>query len=141
MSGPTRTGAIGPHTISSPASKNACRGPDLEIDAQDDDEEDCDGSGSGWTADDCLRAGADQAGPAAPVTYDNKYEVYGGLNFMNFMAGQDLTRRMDFGGGEIEGTYWLTASGGWRRSIAARRERRRCCRMRASMEFTVRWCT
>jgi hypothetical protein len=51
-------------------------------------------------------------GPAAPVTYDNKYEVYGGLNFMNFMAGQDLTRRMDFGGGEIEGTYWLTGKWG-----------------------------
>jgi hypothetical protein len=51
-------------------------------------------------------------GPAAPVTYDNKYEVYGGLNFMNFMAGQDLTRRMDFGGGELEGTYWLTSKWG-----------------------------
>ena len=51
-------------------------------------------------------------GPAAPVTYDNKYEVYGGLNFMNFMAGQNLTRRMDFGGGELEGTYWLTRKWG-----------------------------
>jgi hypothetical protein len=51
-------------------------------------------------------------GPAAPVTYDNKYEVYGGLNFMNFMAGQELTRRMDFGGGELEGTYWLTSKWG-----------------------------
>jgi hypothetical protein len=51
-------------------------------------------------------------GPAAPVTYDNKYEVYGGLNFMNFMAGQNLTRRMDFGGGELEGTYWLTGKWG-----------------------------
>jgi hypothetical protein len=51
-------------------------------------------------------------GPAAPVTYDNKYEVYGGLNFMNFMAGQDLTRRVDFGGGELEGTYWVTPKWG-----------------------------
>ena len=51
-------------------------------------------------------------GPAPPVTYDNKYEVYGGLNFMNFMAGQELTRRMDFGGGELEGTYWLTPKWG-----------------------------
>ena len=51
-------------------------------------------------------------GPAAPVTYDNKVEVYGGLNFMNFMAGQYLTRRMDFGGGELEGTYWLTRKWG-----------------------------
>jgi hypothetical protein len=38
--------------------------------------------------------------------------VYGGLNFMNFMAGQELTRRMDFGGGELEGTYWLTSKWG-----------------------------
>jgi hypothetical protein len=51
-------------------------------------------------------------GPAPPVTYDNKYELYGGLNFMNFMSGQDLPRRMDFGGGEIEGTYWLTGRWG-----------------------------
>ncbi len=51
-------------------------------------------------------------GPAAPVTYDNKYEVYGSLNFMNFMAGPALTRRMDFGGGEFEGTYWLTRKWG-----------------------------
>src|ERR1700730_1240755 len=27
---------------------------------------------------------------AAPVTYDNKYEFYGSINFMNFMAGQNL---------------------------------------------------
>jgi hypothetical protein len=51
-------------------------------------------------------------GPAPPVTYDNKYEIYGGLNFMNFMAGQYLTRRMDFGGGEIEGTYWVKPNWG-----------------------------
>ncbi len=48
-------------------------------------------------------------GPAAPVTYDNRYEVYGGLNFMNFQAGQNLPKRMNFGGGEILGTYWLTS--------------------------------
>lgn len=46
-------------------------------------------------------------GPAAPVTYDNKYEVYGGLNFMNFKAGENLPKRMNLGGAEIEGTYWL----------------------------------
>ena len=27
-------------------------------------------------------------GPAAPVTYDNKYEIYAGLNYMNFKAGR-----------------------------------------------------
>jgi hypothetical protein len=47
-------------------------------------------------------------GPQAAVTYDNKYEVYGGLNYMNFQAGQNLPKRMNLGGGEFEGTYWLT---------------------------------
>jgi hypothetical protein len=47
-------------------------------------------------------------GPAAPVTYDNRYELYGGLNFMNFQAGQQLPKRMNLGGGELLGTYWLT---------------------------------
>jgi len=51
-------------------------------------------------------------GPNAPVTYDNKYEIYGGLNFMNFKAGEDIARRMDFGGGEIAGTYWLSPKWG-----------------------------
>jgi hypothetical protein len=46
-------------------------------------------------------------GPAAPVTYDNKYEIYGALNFMNFQAGQNLPRRMNLGGGEVLFTYWL----------------------------------
>jgi hypothetical protein len=46
-------------------------------------------------------------GPAAPVTYDNKYEIFGGFNFMNFQAGQNLPRRMNLGGGEVLGTYWL----------------------------------
>ena len=44
---------------------------------------------------------------AAPVTYGNKYELYGGLAFMNFQAGQNLPKRMNLGGGEITGTYWL----------------------------------
>jgi hypothetical protein len=51
-------------------------------------------------------------GPAPPITYDNKFELYGGMNFMNFMAGPALTRRMDFGGGEFEGTYWVTRKWG-----------------------------
>jgi hypothetical protein len=46
---------------------------------------------------------------AAPVTYDNKYEVYGGINLMNFQAGQNLPKRMNFGGVEVLGTYWLTS--------------------------------
>lgn len=63
-----------------------------------------------------LAAGGAQAqtrlGPAAPVTYDNKYEVYGGLNYMNFMAGQALPKRMNLGGAELEGTDWLSPNWG-----------------------------
>ncbi len=51
-------------------------------------------------------------GPAAPVTYDNKYEVYGGLNYMNFKAGENLPKRMNLGGGEFEGTWWVTPKWG-----------------------------
>jgi len=48
-------------------------------------------------------------GPAAPVTYDNRYELYGGLNYMNFKAGENLPKRMNLGGAEFEATYWLTS--------------------------------
>jgi len=51
-------------------------------------------------------------GPAAPVTYDNKYELYAGLNYMDFKAGENLPKRMNLGGAEIEGTYWLTGKWG-----------------------------
>jgi hypothetical protein len=58
-------------------------------------------------------AGAQQKlGGAPPVTYDNKYEVYGSLNFMNFQAGQNLPKRMNLGGGEFLGTYWLKGKWG-----------------------------
>ena len=40
-------------------------------------------------------------------TYDNRWEVYGGLNFMNGQAGQALPKRYNMGGGELMGTYWL----------------------------------
>jgi len=46
-------------------------------------------------------------GAAPPVTYDNKWELYGGLNYMNFKAGENLPKRMNLGGAEIAGTYWL----------------------------------
>ncbi len=62
--------------------------------------------------------GKSKIGPAAPVTYDNRYEVYGGLSFMNFQAGQALPTRMNMGGGEVSGTYWITpkigATAEWR---------------------------
>jgi hypothetical protein len=53
---------------------------------------------------------------AAPVTYDNKYEVYGAFNFMNFQAGQSLPKRMNLGGFEVLGTYWLPGDH-WYRNI------------------------
>jgi hypothetical protein len=56
-----------------------------------------------------TRTGLGKIGPRAPVTYDNRYEIYGGLNFMNFQAGQNLPTRMNLGGGELLGTYWLTS--------------------------------
>ena len=46
-------------------------------------------------------------GPAALPSYDNRYEIFGGLNFMNFQAGQALPARMNLGGGELLATYWL----------------------------------
>jgi hypothetical protein len=52
--------------------------------------------------------GQGKLGPGAPVTYDNRFEVYGGLNFMNFQGGQNLPKRMNLGGGEVMGTYWVT---------------------------------
>ena len=39
--------------------------------------------------------------------YDNRWEIYGGLNFMNGQAGQALPKRYNMGGGELMGTYWL----------------------------------
>jgi hypothetical protein len=51
-------------------------------------------------------------GPAAPITYDNKYEVYGGLNVMDFKAGENLPTRMNLGGAEFEGTWWATPKWG-----------------------------
>ena len=53
---------------------------------------------------------------AAPVTYDNRYEVFGGLNYMGFKAGPYLPQSMNMGGGELMGTYWLRS--GWRRYLA-----------------------
>jgi hypothetical protein len=61
-----------------------------------------------------LQAQASKIGPEAPANYDNRYEVYGGLSFMNFQAGQNLPTRMNMGGGEVEGTYWLSGTSRWR---------------------------
>ncbi len=61
-----------------------------------------------------AQAQASKIGPEALANYDNRYEVYGGLSFMNFQAGQNLPTRMNMGGGELEGTYWLSGSSVWR---------------------------
>lgn len=39
--------------------------------------------------------------------YDNKYEIFGGLSFMNGQAGQNLPAKYNMGGGEGMFTYWL----------------------------------
>jgi hypothetical protein len=61
-----------------------------------------------------LEAQASKIGLDAPANYDNRYEVYGGLSFMNFQAGQNLPTRMNMGGGELQGTYWLSGTSLWR---------------------------
>ena len=45
--------------------------------------------------------------PTAGPTYDNQWEAYGGLSFMNGQAGQNLPKRYNMGGGELQATYWL----------------------------------
>ncbi len=45
--------------------------------------------------------------PSTGPTYDNKWEAYGGLSFMNGQAGQQVPKRYNMGGGELQGTYWL----------------------------------
>lgn len=59
-----------------------------------------------------VAAQTSKIGPNAPVTYDNKYELFGGLNFQNFQGGQALPTRMNMGGAEVLGTYWLTPKWG-----------------------------
>ena len=44
-----------------------------------------------------------------PVTYDNKYEIYGGIGLQTFQAGQQLPKKMIFGNVEVTGTRWITS--------------------------------
>lgn len=50
---------------------------------------------------------ARQIAPQRLTTYTERYEVFGGLSFMNGQAGQNLPTRYNLGGGEVQGTYWL----------------------------------
>jgi hypothetical protein len=49
---------------------------------------------------------------APPVTYDNPFEVYVGLNYMNFEAGPHVAKLMNLGGVEVSGTYWVNSRWG-----------------------------
>ena len=53
------------------------------------------------------RTTAQQINPTRVATYDEKFEIYGGLSLMNGQAGQNLPKRYNMGGGEVMGTYWL----------------------------------
>jgi hypothetical protein len=55
------------------------------------------------------RATAAALAPYTGPKYDNRWEVYGGLNFMNGQAGQNTPVRYNMGGAEAMGTYWLTS--------------------------------
>ncbi|SEF97792.1 hypothetical protein SAMN05421819_1544 [Bryocella elongata] len=54
-----------------------------------------------------------QPKPVAQLTaytgpkYNNRYELFGGLSFMNGQAGQNLQSKYNMGGGEGQFTYWL----------------------------------
>jgi hypothetical protein len=45
--------------------------------------------------------------PSRAASYDNRWEVYGGLSLMNGQAGQNLPKRYNMGGGEGMLTYWV----------------------------------
>ena len=55
-----------------------------------------------------LQAQKDVFKPPVPVTYTEKYEIFGAGNFLNGQAGQNLPKRYNLGGGEVMGTYWIT---------------------------------
>jgi hypothetical protein len=44
-----------------------------------------------------------------PVTYNNRYEVYGAIGLETFQAGQQLPKKMIFGNVEVTGTRWMTS--------------------------------
>ena len=54
-----------------------------------------------------THAAAQQITPNRVATYDERFEVFGGLSFMNGQAGQNLPKRYNMGGGEGMVTYWL----------------------------------
>ncbi len=53
------------------------------------------------------RAAAAALAPYTGPKYDNRWELYGGLLYMNGQAGQNIPVRFNMGGGEGMITYWL----------------------------------
>ena len=45
--------------------------------------------------------------PGRGPSYQNRWDVYGGLAFLNGQAGQNLPKRFNMGGGEGQFTYWI----------------------------------
>ena len=52
-------------------------------------------------------------------TYNNRYELFGGLNYSNGQAGQNLQSKYNMGGGEIMAAYWLGSAPVGRLSVLA----------------------
>src|SRR4051794_11372880 len=59
-----------------------------------------------------LAPAQDTFKPPPPVTYTEKYELFGGINYMNGQAGQNLPKRYNMAGGEVMATLWLTPKWG-----------------------------
>jgi hypothetical protein len=45
--------------------------------------------------------------PGKGPSYENRWDLYGGLAFLNGQAGQNLPKRFNMGGGEVQYTYWI----------------------------------
>lgn len=45
--------------------------------------------------------------PGERVTYTNRYDIYGGIALDTLVAGRTLLKRMNLGGFEAQGTYWV----------------------------------
>ena len=52
-------------------------------------------------------AAAAALGPGRGPSYENRWDVYGGLAFANGQAGQNLPKRFNMGGGEGQFTWWI----------------------------------
>jgi hypothetical protein len=56
----------------------------------------------------CEAQGQGKLAAAPPVTYDNRYEVYAGINYQNDQAGPALPKLVNLAGIEALGTVWMT---------------------------------